>query len=69
MNATMARMIDVHLTTREIEEALMAYCFQKLGLDATKFDITEAHITAGLDPAFYMNICEIESKPLTPNEQ
>jgi hypothetical protein len=68
MNATIARMIDVTLTQQEAEEALMAYCFQKLGLDPSKFDVAEAHI-ATIGPAFWMNIIEIESKPLTPNEQ
>jgi hypothetical protein len=68
MKVEMARMIDVTLTHQEAEEALMAYCFQKLGLDPSKFDVTEAHI-ASIGPAFWMNIIEIESKPLTPNEQ
>ncbi len=67
MDAKVTRMIDVTLTNQEAEEALMSYCFQKLGLDPSKFDVTEAHI-ASIGPTFWMNICEIESNPLTPSE-
>ncbi len=67
MNAKMARLIDVTLTKREKEEALMAHCFQKLRLNPSEWDVTEVILSA--DGMFHMNICEIESKPLTPNEQ
>jgi hypothetical protein len=67
MKVEMARMIDVHITKQEVEEALMAYCFQKLGLNPGEWDVTE--VAHAKDGWFAMNICEIESKPLTPNEQ
>jgi hypothetical protein len=67
MKVEVARLIDVMLTKREKEEALMAYCFQKLRLNPSEWDVTE--VTLSTDGMFHMNICEIESKPLTPNEQ
>ena len=66
MKVEMARLIDVTLTKREKEEALMAFCFQKLRLNPSEWDVTE--VTLSADGMFHMNICEIESKPLTPNE-
>ncbi len=67
MDAKITRMIDVTLTHQEAEEVLIAYCFQKLGLDPSKFDVTEAHI-ASIGPTFWMSIVELDSKILTPIE-